>query len=264
MNKILNTLSALSLISATSALSGQLVVTQNNDADALASALIGSGISLVGGSASFTGNSIGAGTFTGGSSLIGINDGIILSTGDVLDAPGPNSSTAITSFNTSSELEFQITTITGDLFFNFVFASDEYTEWSDSTYNDEFLLEVNGVNRALIPGTTVPVTVNNINESADDYPEFFNDNTAGSVNIEYDGFTDVFTAQALGLGAGTHTVRFFISDVGDEEYDSAVFIQGGSFTSVNPVPEPSTVAGLAVLTMLGLLGFRSRRKRRAA
>jgi hypothetical protein len=84
------------------------------------------------------------------------------------------------------------------------------------------------------------------------------------VNIEYDGFSDVFTASALGLGAGTHSIRFYIEDIGDNAYDTAVFIQGSSFTSTNPVPEPSTVGAMVAGSMVGLLFLRRRMKRKAA
>jgi hypothetical protein len=47
--------------------------------------------------------------------------------------------------------------------------------------------------------------------------------------IGYDGFTQVFTAQSLGLSPGIHTIKLVISDVGDMSHDSAVFVRAGSF-----------------------------------
>ena len=71
----------------------------------------------------------------------------------------------------------------------------------------------------------------------------------------------MLTASAAGL-VGTHTFEFLIADVGDANFDSGVFIQGGSFSSEQPptgVPEPTTLALLGV----GLLALGSKRLLRA-
>ncbi|MEH2412197.1 MAG: choice-of-anchor L domain-containing protein [Nostoc sp.] len=79
--------------------------------------------------------------------------------------------------------------------------------------------------------------------------------------LQYDGFTKVFTASAKGLSAGNHTIKLVIADVGDSLYDSAVFIQGGTFSSLptKSVPEPTTI--LEILA-LGIFGATSSLKRK--
>ncbi len=68
-----------------------LVVTQDDDGASLAGTILGGGIII--NSTSVTGASGAFGTFSGGnSSGLDIDEGIILSTGSVADAPGPNSS----------------------------------------------------------------------------------------------------------------------------------------------------------------------------
>jgi hypothetical protein len=165
-------------------------------------------------------------------------------------------------------LEFDFETAGGDVFFNYIFASEEYNEFVDSEFNDVFGFFLNGVNIALIPGTTTPVSINNVNLGVNS--AFYNNNdpsdlgTPTPFNIEYDGFTTKFTAQALGLGAGTHRIKLAIADAGDRVLDSAVFIQAGSFSDTpddpQKTPEPASLLGLVLVGAFGTKSFITRRK----
>ena len=64
-------------------------VAQNSDATALANMLIGPGITLVG-TPTLTGDAVQFGTFTSGSAEVGITGGVVLSSGNVAQIPGPN------------------------------------------------------------------------------------------------------------------------------------------------------------------------------
>jgi hypothetical protein len=259
-----------------------LTVATTTDGDALAGTILGSGITITPGTVSYVGGATQGGTFADGiASGIGIADGIILTSGDASAAPGPNTSDSFTgitgtggdadldalipqSTNDKNILEFDFTTAGGDLFFNYVFASEEYNEFTNSSYNDAFGFFLDGVNIALIPGTSTPVSINNVNGgnpfgTAASNPTLFNNNDLSDggpfFDIEYDGFTDVFTAQALGIGAGTHHIKLAIADAGDSQLDSAVFIQSGSFSDTPSVPEPATILLLGSgLFGLGLFG----------
>ena len=238
-----------------------LIVTQNDTATDLVSSILGGGITTS--SESVLGAADAFGTFTGGLAAgIGIESGIMLSSGNVADAPGPNSApgtttahgtagdadlTALSGFTTfdAAFLTFDFESDGGDLFFRFVFASEEYNEFVDSGVNDVFAFFLDGVNIGVIPGTSTPVTIDTVNLG--DHPGFFNDNEGGAFDIEYDGFTDVFTASFTGLSAGLHTIRMGIADGGDSVLDSTVFIEGGSFSDqeTTGIPEPSIILLLA-------------------
>jgi hypothetical protein len=268
------------------AMSGQawsLGVTTSTDGGALAGTILGSGITASG--ISFTGAGSAAGFFTGGlASGIGIDSGIILTSGNATLAPGPNGSDAATGSNglagdasltalvskptyDATVLEFDFESAGGDLFFNYVFASDEYNEFTNSSYNDVFAFFLDGVNIALIPGTSIPVAINTVNGgnplgTGALFPEYFNNNDPSDggpfFDLQYDGFTDVFTAYALGLSAGKHHIKLAIADTSDYVLDSAVFIQAGSFSDKpTPVPLPGTL-GLFGVGMIALGAWRKK------
>ena len=249
-----------------------LTVTTTSDANVLTNTILGPGITIVGTPTYSANTTGGSGTFSGGlGSGIGINSGIILTTGTAAGAVGPNNSDSFTGSGTFSQLDFNFTSAGGNVFFNYVFASEEYNEFTNSQFNDSFTLKVDGTNIALIPSTTTPVQINTVNGGNPfgtnaSNPQYFvnNDLNDGGPfhNIQYDGFTKVFTATTT-VGAGTHHMEFFITDLGDSSLDSAVFVQAGSFSeNETPVPLPATL--LLMGAGLVAMGGYARTARRAS
>ncbi|AUB42753.1 PKD repeat [Nostoc flagelliforme CCNUN1] len=130
-------------------------ITTTSDPNVLVNNILSSGITVL--NLTYNGAAPASGTFTDGlSSGIGIDKGIILTSGNATLAPGPNNSDSTTGNNgllgdtdlnrwnpgfstqDASVLTFDFTSDTGDLFFNYVFASEEYNEFSNSSFNDVF------------------------------------------------------------------------------------------------------------------------------
>ncbi len=136
-------------------------------------------------------NPDGIGYFEAPEEIVGFSRGIIISTGKIEDAAGPNKQT-----NTGSRLsgptpdpdldlvtrggifdrsgvEFDFVPLESVITFRYVFASEEYCEYVGSSFNDIFGFFVSGpgfegpydrgaVNIAQVPGTNQAVNINNI------------------------------------------------------------------------------------------------------
>lgn len=208
------------------------------------------------------------GTFSNGATNIGFDNGIIIATGDISVAPGPNftdsaddgygnetpdgdlSNLTFGELNDLASIEFDFTPTETPVSFQFVFASEEYCEFVFSAYNDVFGFFISGPgipgtkNIALVPGTNppIPITINNLNHQLnDDYyvnnQSIFSFNLCGqfpsfdqAINeVQYDGFTLPLVAVADVIPCQTYHIKLKIADVGDGLYDSAVFLKAGSF-----------------------------------
>lgn len=212
------------------------------------------------------------GYFENGGDVLGLNNGIILSTGKIDNAEGPNRETGkSTRFNKPSNdpdliqlsgsdtimdvtaLEFDFTPLDSNVTFRYVFASEEYCEYVDNIFNDVFGFFISGPgirgdfsnnaeNVALIPESNDFVTINSINhlrnsdfyigneleEDAKDCNITYNPTDLRN-KIQFDGFTKVLTAQLNLIPCETYHLKLVVADVGDDSWDSAVFLEAESF-----------------------------------
>ena len=249
--------------------------------------LLGSGVTafniMINGNLGAANTPIGSiGYFTNSNPTFPISSGLVLTTGNASGAIGPNNSTFSTNntpptasvsgdphlndiANGSVEngivLEFDFIPSGDTLFFNYMFGSDEYPEFSPSSFNDAFGLFLwgpgisgphilggypnGGANIAVIPGG-IPVTINNVGDQSNTSYYVFNEAvstpTYGDA-IQYDGTTVLLTASADVQCNEVYHIKLAIANVGDESYDSGVFLEAGSFNSDAVNVSVATVSG---------------------
>ncbi len=199
----------------------------------------------------------GVGTFQSNGSGLGIESGLILSTGEAIGAEGDillgSTANAVTngiqndtdiallvagqSYD-GAMLEFDFIATGDSMDFVYVFGSDEYEEFVGSAFNDVFGFFVSGpgisgpfwnsaVNIALIPGTNDPVAINSVNSFVNS--QYFVVNT-GQILAQYDAYTTPLHASIGGLQIGeAYHIKLAIADVSDSMLDSGVFLSGNSF-----------------------------------
>ena len=201
------------------------------------------------------------GYFDGTGTTFPFQNGIILSTGKINNAPGPNSylsddggnmgwngdpdlNDALGLSNTfnATILEFDFIPLGNKISFDYIFSSEQYLSSPSSNqcnYTDgfAFLLKRNGdvsyENLAVIPGTTTPVKVNTVRGPGTICPPAnatYFDAFNGTVHpTNFNGQTKVLTAQSDVIPGETYHIKLVIADEGNYRFDSAIFLGGGSF-----------------------------------
>ncbi|WP_211224068.1 choice-of-anchor L domain-containing protein, partial [Flavobacterium tegetincola] len=224
----------------------------------------------------------GIGYFNKGLSDFPFEDGIVLVTGSATSVVGPNTSilsggglggdadlSAILaaqtppqtgSLNNATKLEFDFVALTTEINFNFMFASDEYGTFQCS-YSDAFAFILTDLtagtpatNLAVIPGTNIPVSVVNIRDTqyngscgsanVEYFGNYYNNN-AGQLGapVNFNGITVPLTASAPVIPGNSYHIKMVIADYNDGSFDSAVFLEGGSFDIGNiELPEDYLIA----------------------
>ena len=183
---------------------------------------------------------------------LGFSSGLIIATGDIQNALGPNddsgSEISISNSMTCPELqalvsdelyypavlEFDFLTTSDQVTFNYMFASEEYPEFVGMGYNDVFGFFVTDLttnqttNVARIPNTTLPVSIDNVNDYS--YSQYYHD-TEYSSYIQYDACVGPLAATFSVVPCRLYHMKLAVSNAGDNLYGSAVFLEGQSFTA---------------------------------
>ena len=158
----------------------------------------------------------------------------------------------------ATSIEFDFVSVANQVQFNYILASEEYFANYPCEYSDgfAFLIKEAGtsnpyVNIALIPGTNIPVNTNTIHEEivgfcSAENEEYFDGYNLGDTN--FNGRTTVLTASANIQPNVEYHIKLVIADQTDENFDSAVFIEGNSFNaSVDLGPDLTTCADSVTL-----------------
>jgi hypothetical protein len=259
------------LFSISATVSGQLSVTPGSSPSVLVNTILGSGVTAS--NITYTGAAHASGTFTcGGGCNIGFANGILLTSGSATVAALPNTNTgegqdnglAVTDaqLNTLTtgqtqdvcKLEFDFSVASDSVAFNYIFASEEYNDYVNTSCNDVFGFFISGPgitgqkNIAIVPGTTpgVPMAINNVNNGNSahgvpppgpcEYCQYFRDNTVPvAYTTAYDGLTVSMVAGSRVQPCLTYHIKLAIGDVCDGIYDSGVFLKANSFSSFGSI-----------------------------
>lgn len=212
------------------------------------------------------GSSNGIGYFQNTNPNFPMQSGVILSTGDVHQAAGPNSTfqsnglnawtgdssleatmatygVSMTSAN-ATVLEFDFVPMSSHFDFNFLFASEEYGNFQ-CQFSDSFAFLLTNMttgvttNLAVVPGTNTPISVvtirdflynSNCPSANQQYFGSFNGGTyAAGSPTNFNGQTKVMNASAVLTAGTTYRIKLVIADRGDYQSDSAIFISSNSF-----------------------------------
>ncbi len=222
----------------------------------LAQSLLGQNSQITITGSSYVGANVATGTFGGGTGTIGIETGFLLTSGSVLSVLGPNNNglagvdlgldgdTDLDALVPEGSLtrDASVLTITfvpavSTIQFSYVFGSEEYNDYVNEI-NDVFGLFVNGVNWAVIPRSSTPVAINNINcgNSGRGTPppgpgkncNLYVNNDPPTRNIQLDGLTRALSFTAPVNPNVPNTLKIAIADTSDYDGDSAVFIAAGT------------------------------------
>jgi gliding motility-associated-like protein len=220
----------------------------------------------------YSGSPAAIGSFTATGTNLGINQGIVMTTGTIINngngPQGPNNqpgagvdnnvggSALLTSLVPNAQtfnaaiLEFDFIPYSDTVRFRYVFGSDEYPEFAppnNSGYNDVFGFFISGPgisgiqNIAKLPNNGSIVSINNVNAITNS--QFYNFNGDGSSPpynsnpsyIQYDGFTDILTAVSKVQCGQTYHLILAVADVGDGQWDSGIFLEANSLSSKTPI-----------------------------
>lgn len=227
--------------------------------------LLGTGVTVS--NVTYTGSAASRGSFTcAGGCNLGLGSGIFLTTGNTSSPFAPASYHHSTGMGTAGDpnldaivaplltedaavLEFDFSVAADSVQFQYVFASEEYNDYVNTPFNDVFGFFISGPgitgtqNIALVPGTTTPVAINNVNNGGP-YPgvasgpcnncAYYVDNVGGG-SVYFDGFTTVLTAKSAVYPCETYHIKLAIADVNDGIFDSGVFLAENSFSSLGQI-----------------------------
>lgn len=238
--------------------------------------LIGNGVTAT--NITYTGSEEQLGYLSGADGLFSVSSGLVLSTDhathlsdpgcmdtqfcagcqglgndqDLLDVansvpPLIGQTFTVNSVNDLCVLEFDFEAGGDSISFNYVFGSDEYLTYVNTTYNDIFAFFLSGpgitgpynapagfpdgaINIASVPDSDplLPVTISSVNNVTN--AAYYIDNQTNN-GICINGYTETFTASASVQCGETYHIKLAIADGSDSALESFVVLEEGSFSS---------------------------------
>ncbi|WP_299129009.1 choice-of-anchor L domain-containing protein [uncultured Winogradskyella sp.] len=225
------------------------------------------------------GNTVGLGSFgyfERGTSNFPFENGLVLTTGNANSAgngsntevlndgnsawatdPDLESTLAISGTLNATSIEFNFISIANQIQFNYILASEEYFGNFPCEYSDGFAFLIREANTgnaytniAVVPGTSTPVNTTTVHDEIVGFcdasnEQFFEGYNLGDTN--YNGRTAVLSASANIQPNVEYQIKLIIADQTDENYDSAVFIEGNSFNAAVDLGEDFSTCASSVL-----------------
>ncbi|MFN4123660.1 MAG: choice-of-anchor L domain-containing protein [Flavobacteriales bacterium] len=243
-----------------------LIVTPlNNIIQSISNVLFGACVNISNIQFGYHPNSIGF--FRDTTGYLGIDSGLVMTTGAIQIAAMPNYAGNMGNNNNVPGhplLNQMIANTTFDACFisfdftpqadtiiacTFRFGSEEYPEWVWTGYNDVFAFFISGPgidgdvgpykNLARLPNASQTImSIDSINHFNNSSYYFVNDFSTSpmALHFQYDGFVNVVTLQHPVIPGETYSFIIAIADARDAIYDSGVFLKAGSFLGNQPLP----------------------------
>ena len=252
-------------------MTGQVTITQpyTTAEEYVQEILLGEGVTAT--NITYTGSLAQLGLLENGGGVSSVESGLMLNTddatcegfcGDCLGGSVPdqdlldvansvppliNQTFTVSSVNDVCILEFDFEAGGDSIAFNYVFGSDEYLTYVNTTYNDIFAFFLSGpgitgpyaspagfpdgaINIAQVPESDplLPVTISSVNNVTNS--DYYINNPAQE-GICTNGYTTTFTAAAAVQCGETYHIKLAIADGSDTALESFVVLESGSFSS---------------------------------
>ena len=252
-------------------MTGQVTITQpyTTAEEYVQEILLGEGVTAT--NITYTGSLAQLGLLENGGGVFSVESGLMLNTddatcegfcGDCLGGSVPDQdlldvansvppligqSFTVSSVNDVCILEFDFEAGGDSIAFNYVFGSDEYLTYVNTTYNDIFAFFLSGpgitgpyaspagfpdgaINIAQVPESDplLPVTISSVNNVTNS--DYYINNPAQE-GICTNGYTTTFTAAAAVQCGETYHIKLAIADGSDTALESFVVLESGSFSS---------------------------------
>ena len=222
------------------------------------------------------------GYFDGSGTSFPFQNGIVLSTGRAISGANTLNTAVLSDGNTNwntdpdletalgisgtlnaTSIEFDFMSISNQIQFNYIFASEEYNPPYECNFTDSFAFLITEAgsgnpysNIAVVPGTATPVNSVNVHSDLTPYcgpanAQYFEGYNIGNTN--YNGNTTVLTATATIQPNVLYHIKLVIADQTYFNLDSAVFIEGNSFNATVDLGDDVTTCASS-LTLNGDVG----------